>query len=90
MLNNINKPKPIACAVCNATSAGQAWGIEICSACYGAWMDDDRFSSGVINKFLNISDRIEDFTETNHQRYCAEATRRTKAWVAERKTARAA
>ena len=91
MLNDINKPKPAApCACCNGASETEVWGIRVCYACHSAWMADDRFGSGVINAFLGTPDTVEGFTPEAHTRYCAEAAKRTRAWVAERRTARAA
>lgn len=92
MLDQLNAPpKAPACACCPRASETEIWGNRVCYRCHSAWVSDERFSSGAINKHLQLSDRPEDFTPANHARYCAEATKRTAAWVAERKTtARAA
>lgn len=90
MLHQANNPKTPQCSGCNSPSSCTVWEQPLCFPCQAAWYRDDRFSSGTINAALGISDKPEDFTEANHKRYCAEATKRTKAWLAERRTARAA
>ena len=82
-------PKATKCACCNNSSAGLVWEIPACQDCFAEWIRDERFDSSTINAALGISNKPEDFTKTNHERYCAEATKRTKAWVLER-TKRAA
>lgn len=89
--DDLNKPKPAAaCVCCGAASECEVWEHRLCFACHGVWMADDRFSTGVINKHLGTPDTVEQFTTEAHAKYCAEAKRRTAAWVAERRTARAA
>lgn len=83
-------PKSTPCACCSAASETEVWGFRVCYPCHSAWMADDRFSNGVINKHLGTPDTVEQFTPEAHARYCAEAKKRTAAWVAERKTSRAA
>lgn len=82
-----NLPK---CAACGALASWDVWELPICVACHGEWIRDERFSAGTINAALGLGNTPEEFTEAGHQRYCAEATKRTRAWVAERRTARAA
>lgn len=77
----INRPKSVPCARCGNASEVEVWGHRICFSCHSAWMSDDRFGSGSINASLRLSDRVEDFTTANHERYCAEAKKRTAAWV---------
>lgn len=90
MLNQLNAaPKAPKCACCNNTSAGLVWEIPVCQDCFAEWIRDDRFNNTVINAFLGVSDKPEDFTKANHERYCAESKKRTAAWVLER-TKRAA
>lgn len=90
MLDQLNAPpKTAKCVCCNNPSVGLVWEIPVCQGCFAEWMRDDRFNPGVINAALGISNRVEDFTEANHQRYLAESTKRTQAWVLER-TKRAA
>lgn len=72
------------CAGCNSPSNCTVWEQPLCLSCQTAWYRDERFSCGPINAALGISDKPEDYTEANHKRYCAEATKRTKAWLAER------
>lgn len=90
MLHQAAQPRVPKCAGCNSPSNCVVWEQPMCLDCHAAWMRCDDFSSGTINAALGISDKPEDFTEANHKRYCAEATKRTKAWLAERRTARAA
>ena len=82
--DEIAAPKAVPCVRCGKPSEVEVWGHRICYPCQGVWYSDDRFSSGVINKALRISDRIEDFTNANHERYCVEAKRRTTEWLKER------
>jgi hypothetical protein len=82
MLTHVNA-KSVPCAKCRKPSDCEVWGLRICYACHSAWIRDDRFSSGTINAALGISNEIEAFTEKNHARYCAEATKRTVAWTRE-------
>ncbi len=91
MLTDVNKQKIPPCACCDKASECEVWGNRLCWPCQGNWMADDQFSSGAINKSLGVSDKPEDFTTANHERYCAEAKKRTAAWVLEmRAKARAA
>lgn len=82
-------PAASSCAACGNASECEVWGHRVCYQCHSVWLADDRFSSGVINAALGISDKPEDFTKANHERYCAESKKRTAAWVLER-TKRAA
>lgn len=90
MLHHVNQPTAPTCAGCRSPANCTVWEMPMCFECQTAWHRDERFSSGAINAALGISDRPEDFSEANHRRYVAEATKRTKAWLGERKTARAA
>ena len=84
MFETVNeKPKSIPCAKCRKPSECEVWGFRVCYECHGRWIHDDRFSSGVINAALNISNEPEAFTPANHGRYCLEATKRTAAWLKE-------
>jgi hypothetical protein len=74
-------PKALPCARCRKPSDCEVWGFRICYACHAVWIHDDRFSNGPINALLGISNEPEAFTEKNHGRYCAEATKRTAEWV---------
>jgi len=85
MLNNLNAAPKAPCACCGAASETSVWADRVCYPCHAAWMADERFSSGVINAAIGSSDAVEQWTPESHARYCAEATRRTKAWVAERR-----
>lgn len=89
--DDLNKPPPVPpCACCGAGSECEVWGFRLCYPCHGVWMGDDRFSSGVINKHLGTPDTVEQFTKEAHAKYVTEATKRTRAWIAERKTRAAA
>lgn len=90
MLHHANKSTAPTCAGCNSPANCTVWEFPLCFECQTAWHRDDSFSSGAINRALGISDKPEDYTPANHARYCAEATKRTKTWLASRKTARAA
>lgn len=81
----LNKPKPAPpCACCGNASETEVWGFRVCYPCHGVWMADDRFSTGAINEFLGAPNTVEQFTKEAHAKYCAEAKKRTAAWVAER------
>lgn len=82
--------KVAKCAGCNSPAQWEVWGCPLCIECHTLWLRDERFSVGAINGALGLSNSPEEFTEAGHRRYVAEATRRTKAWLAERRTARAA
>lgn len=85
MLNHVTATKKSdPCAGCGNASETEVWGIRVCYPCHALWISDERFSSGVINAALGISNKPEDFTKANHERYCVEATKRTKAWLLER------
>lgn len=87
--NRLRRVGPV-CAGCGSPAQWEVWEQPLCSECHALWIRDDRFSAGAVNAALGISNDPKDFTEANHARYCAEATRRTKAWLVERRTARAA
>lgn len=90
MLSNTSPKRP-ACACCGKPGHWNVWGVDVCIDCHAKWLADERFSAGTINAALGLSDEPEAFTPDAHTRYCAEATKRTNAWVAEqRQTARAA
>lgn len=76
-------PRATACARCRSPANCLVFELPFCLECHSLWMRDDRFSSGAINAALGVSDRPEDFTEANHRRYVAEATKRTRAWLGE-------
>jgi hypothetical protein len=90
MLHNVNKPAAITCAGCKSPSNCTIWEQPACFECHAHWIRDERFSVGAINDALGLSSDPESFTEAGHKAYVAEATKRTRAWLAERKTARAA
>lgn len=86
MLNQVNSaPKAHPCAACGAESTTTVWDSRICYQCHAWWMADPRFEAGSIEAAVG---RIEDL-DAAHKAYCAEATKRTRAWLGTRK-ARAA
>lgn len=90
MLNREAKSNAPRCAICGITGAiWEVWGQSVCPRHHAEWIGDERFSVGSINDALGLSSSPEEFTEAGHKRYCAEATKRTAAWVRESK-ARAA
>lgn len=79
------------CALCGATGAvWDVWGVLLCPTHHANWLADERFSVEAVNGALGLSSAPEEFTPAGHARYCAEAERRTKAWVTEQAKARAA
>jgi hypothetical protein len=80
----------VPCARCGLPSLFEAWGASLCEGCWGEWMRDEQFTSGAIHSHLGQSNTPEEFTQAGHARYCAEATRRTTAWVREGRQARGA
>lgn len=85
MLSSEAKPsRPLAaCSRCSTPAPFEAWGHPLCEGCWGAWLRDEQFTSGAINRHLGQSNAPEEFTREGHARYCAEATKRTAAWVRE-------
>lgn len=91
MLSREPKADAPRCAICSITGAiWDVWHVPMCPTCHGAWLQDDRFTAGAINDALGLSNSPEEFTVAGHARYCAEAEKRTRAWVAELRKARAA
>jgi hypothetical protein len=77
----------VRCVTCDTTGAiWDVWGAPLCPGCHGDWMADDSFSAGAINDALGLSNTPAEFTPEGHARYCAEATKRTTAWVVSRKS----
>lgn len=82
-----NSPPATQCACCSRPSAGQTWGVELCSGCHAAWFVDPRFESGVIDKAIGAKPWVQgEATDRTGEleRYAAEAIKRTRAWVSER------
>lgn len=74
---------------CGEPAIFYVWEVPVCGACNADWLTDERFTTGSINAALNQTDdpaRIANY-ETHHRAYCAEATRRTKAWADSRRVA---
>lgn len=72
------------CSACGVTGAvWEVWGQPLCPTHHAEWMRDDRFCVESINGALGLSSSPEEFTVAGHKRYCVEAERRTRAWVAE-------
>lgn len=77
------RPKQ-SCARCPSMDmAGAVWGVSLCRACHAEWHADARFDAAPVYAAAGVDFRAasEDLSAVT-----AEWTRRTRAWVAERKT----
>lgn len=84
------KAEPVvSCAVCGKPALWMVWEADLCATCHAAWFSDPRFEAGRIYAALGLNDPQDQLGDEAHRAYCAEATKRTRAWVAARK-ARAA
>jgi len=73
----------LKCARCASPAKADVWECPVCYECYGAWMVDPRFASAAIERVLKPTADADE----QHRAYCAEAKRRTVAWVREARAA---
>jgi hypothetical protein len=90
MLTDVNAPKVYPCATCSKPATIVCWGEDLCVVCHGTWWADPQFDAGSIEAAVGIDSRACP-KPGDSELYCAEATKRTRAWAAaQRAKARAA
>ncbi len=86
------KPKPAApCARCRAPAVEGwvVWGHLVCAGCASDWQRREEFTSGAVDAAAGVACSALGWTvrgqlvdmEAAHRATCAEAQRRTDAWV---------
>lgn len=81
MLREDSRPMAVACACCRSQALpGLIWGVALCEACQADWRVDPKFGDSAVIAAVGTDLRAK----------CAEWTRRTHAWAAERRARRAA